>query len=124
MNFRAIILCCHMLLALPLFARENTDVVVMRNGDHLTCEIKGLNAGTLYVSLPYAIQTLSVDWSQVARLESRQLFIVKTEDGSVYRGALNSNETPGGHPIEIEITEAPETKTTINSALIVDASET
>jgi len=124
MSIRAIILCFHLLFALPLFARESTDVIVMKNGDHLTCEIKGLNAGTLFVSLPYAIQTLSVDWSQVARLESKQLFIVKTEGGSVYRGVLNSTETPAGRPINIEVTEPPETKTTLDSSHIVDASET
>ena len=41
MEIYAAILCCYMLSALPLFARESTDVLVMRNGDHLTCEIKG-----------------------------------------------------------------------------------
>src|SRR5215470_510909 len=46
----------------------------MKNGDHLTCEIKGLNGGVLYVGLPYVIQTLSVDWSKVDHLESKQMF--------------------------------------------------
>ena len=62
MNIRAAILCSHLLLVLPLFARESTDVIVMRNGDHLTGEIKALNGGVLYVGLPYVVQTLSVDW--------------------------------------------------------------
>jgi hypothetical protein len=61
----------------------------------------------LYVSLPYVIQTLSVDWSKVARLESKQLFLVKTGDENVYRGGLNSRETEAGRPIEIEIAETP-----------------
>lgn len=65
MTTRSAILCCHLLFVLPLFARESTDVLVMRNGDHLTCEIKGLSGGVLYVGLPYVIETLSVDWSQV-----------------------------------------------------------
>ena len=34
----------------PGLAREKTDVLVMTNGDRFTCEIKGLDAGTLYVS--------------------------------------------------------------------------
>jgi hypothetical protein len=49
----------------------------------LTCEIKGLDAGVLYVSFDYIDGTTSVDWSKVARLESQQLFIVKTENGSL-----------------------------------------
>src|SRR5215469_16678588 len=122
MNIRAVILYLALLLPLPLFARENTDVIVIRNGDRLTCQIKGLGGGVLYVSLPYAIQTLSVDWSQVARLESKQLFLVKTEDGSVYRGILNSTETPAGRPLEIQVAETPEKKVVLDSARIVEVS--
>ena len=107
MNLRAVILCCHLILALPLFARESTDVIVMKNGDHFTCQIKALNSGTLYVSLPYVVETLSVDWSKVARLESKQLFLVKTETGAVYRGVINSTESSADRPIKIEIAETP-----------------
>ena len=124
MNIRAAILCFHLLLALPLFARESTDVIVMRNGDHLTGQIKALNGGVLYVGLPYVVQTLSVDWSKVAHLESKQLFIVKTEDGSVYNGTLNSSETVAGRPIEVRVAETPEKEVKLNSAKIVDVSET
>src|SRR5277367_5783709 len=94
------------LLALPAFARESTDVVVMKNGDHLTGEIKGLNAGVLYMSMQYILGTSSVDWSRVARLESKQLFLVKTEDGSVYTGTLNTTDSPSGRPMEIAVIEA------------------
>ena len=51
MIMRAVILCCVFLLTPPLFARESIDVIVMKNGDHLTGKIKGLNAGVLYVSM-------------------------------------------------------------------------
>jgi hypothetical protein len=44
---RGIIFCFVLLLTTPLFARESTDVIIMKNGDHLTGEIKGLNAGVL-----------------------------------------------------------------------------
>ena len=72
-----IILTCVLLLVAPLFARESTDVVVMKNGDHLTGEIKGLNDGVLYMSMQYILGTSSVQWSKVERLESKQLFLVK-----------------------------------------------
>ncbi len=124
MNIRAAILCSHLLLALPLFARESTDVIVMRNGDHLTGQIKALNGGVLYVGLPYVVQTLSVDWSKVAHLESKQLFLVRTEDGSVYNGTLSSSETAAGRPIEVRVAETPEKEVKLNSAQIVDVSET
>jgi hypothetical protein len=92
------------LLTSPLFARESTDVIVMKNGDHLTGEIKGLKGGVLYVSMKYILGTSSVQWSAVARLESKQLFLVKTENGSVYTGSLNTTKTEqDDRPMEIEI---------------------
>ena len=125
MNIRAVTLCCQLLFALSLFARENTDVIVMKNGDHFTCQIKGLSSGVLYVGLPYVIQTLSVDWSQVAHLESKQLFIVKTDSGAVYRGVINSAKTPAGRPIQIQIAETAKKKPVVlDSARIVDVSVT
>jgi len=124
MTFRAVILCCHLLCALPLFARENTDVIVMRNGDTFTGQIKGLDSGVLYVGLSYVVQTLSVDWSQVARVKSKQQFLVKTEDGSVYRGVLNSTEEPSGRPVEIQIAETPEANVMLKRDQIVRVSVT
>jgi hypothetical protein len=50
MNVHAKILCITLLVAGPLLARESTDVIVMKNGDRITCEVKGLNGGVLYVS--------------------------------------------------------------------------
>jgi hypothetical protein len=111
MKIRTAILCAHLLFALPLFARESTDVIVMRNGDHITGTIKALYGGVLYFGIPYIIQTVSVDWTKVARVESTQLFIVKTEDGSVYNGTITSSETGPGRPIEIHVTEPTDTTT-------------
>ena len=48
MHIRAVILASALLLAAPGWAREKTDGIVMKNGDHMTGEIKGL--ATLYVS--------------------------------------------------------------------------
>ncbi len=111
MNIRSAILCAHLLFALPLFARESTDVIVMRNGDRFTGQVKALYGGVLYVGIPYIIETVSVDWTKVARLESSQLFIVRTEDGSVYNGTLSSIEIAAGRPIEIRVTEPIEATT-------------
>jgi hypothetical protein len=124
MNIRVVLLISILALPTSLFARENTDVLVMKNGDRMTCQVKGLEAGVLYVSFDYIDGTASVQWSKVARLESNQLFIVKTEDGSVYTGKLNTPETPGGQPVKIQIMETPEKKVVLNSPQIVGISET
>jgi len=117
------ILSSALLLAAPVLARESTDVIVMENGDRITCEVKGLSGGVLSVSPPYVIQTISVDWSQVARLESKQLFIVKAEDGSAYRGTLNTVQTPAGDPMKIQVEGTPEKKAVLDSSRIVDVGE-
>ena len=65
-------------------------MIIMNNGDRLTGEIKGLNSGTLSVSFDYILGTSSVDWTKVDHLESKQLFIVKTQDGLVYTGTLRT----------------------------------
>ena len=68
MNTRFLLLTLALLFTLPLYARDKTDVMVMTNGDRLTCEVKGLDAGVLYVSFDYIDGTASVNWSKVARL--------------------------------------------------------
>jgi hypothetical protein len=94
-------------------------MLVMNNGDRLTCEIKGLDAGVLYVSFDYIKGTTSVDWSKVHHLESKQLFIVKTEDGSVYTGTLSTAEAGEARPKQIEVAESAEEKVVLEQQQIV-----
>jgi hypothetical protein len=108
------------LLAVPLLARDKTDVLIMKNGDRMTCEVKGLDAGVLYVSFDYIDGTTSVDWSKIARLESKQLFVVKTEDGSVYTGTVNTLETPAGRPVRIQVAETAARETEIDRSQITE----
>jgi len=110
-----IILLC---LTTQLFARDKTDVLVMRNGDRITCEVKGLDAGVLYISIDYVDGTTQVDWSKVARLESKQLFVVKTEDGSVYTGELRTEETGPNRPVQIKVLLA-EQEEVVNRSQVV-----
>jgi hypothetical protein len=104
MKIPAQIIACALLATTPLFARDKSDVLVMNNGDHLTCEIKGLDASVLYVSFDYIKGTTSVDWSKVRHVESKQLFLVKTQDGSVYTGMLSTADAGGARPARIEVT--------------------
>ena len=124
MNFKAILLGAAILAANPLFAREKTDVIIMKNGDRITCEIKGLLSDTLYISVDYILGTLSVDWARVDHLESNQLFLVRTQDGKVYTGALSTPKTPSERPLEIEVLETPEKKVTVERKQVVNVTET
>jgi hypothetical protein len=124
MNIRVILLSAVLVFTAPLFAREKTDIIVMKNGDRFTCQVKGLDAGVLYVNFDYIDGTASVEWSKVARLESNQTFIVKTQDGSVYTGRLNTPEVPAGQPVTIRILEAPEEQVELKNPHVVGMVET
>jgi hypothetical protein len=120
MNNSTVILVFILVFAsVPLCAREKSDVIVMKNGDRMTCEVKGLETGVLYVSFDYIDGTTSVDWSKVARLESKQSFLVKTEDGSVYTGTLRTSETPAGHPVRIQVVESAAHETELDRSQII-----
>ena len=80
----------------PSFARAAKDILVMKNGDRITCEVKGLEAGVLRASLDYVDGTISVDWLKVARLESNYLFVIVLQDGSTYSAKVISPETDTG----------------------------
>lgn len=108
------------LFAAPVLARDKTDVLVMRNGDRMTCEVKGLDSGVLYVSFDYIDGTASVDWTKVAWMESKQLFVVKTEDGSVYTGTISTFETPAGRPVRIQVAETEARETVIDQSQITE----
>jgi len=125
MSMRVVVLSfIFFLAAAPLFARTKTDVLVMKNGDHLTCEIKGLDSGVLYVSFDYILGTSSVQWSKVAYIESKQLFVVKTSDGSSYTGTLGTAEVEEKRPVQIEVMEAAGKQSVLPRADVVKMGQT
>jgi hypothetical protein len=90
MNVRAFILCSAAFLAAPVFARDKTDVLVMKNGDHLTGEIKELDGGALYVSMDYIIRHKL--GPMVESGPPREQTVIPGEDGRrlrVHRHALH-----------------------------------
>lgn len=125
MTLRTLVLGLSLLsLALPSYARENTDVIVMKNGDRLTGEIKSVDAGVLYAKLNYVDGTISIQWSQVARLESVQQFIVKTNDGSVHSGTLKTTEAPSADAVTLQVADKSNNVTVLDRAQIVKVDET
>jgi len=123
MNLRTLLIGCLLMVA-PLLARESTDVIVMKNGDHLTGEIKGLSGGVLYVSMSYILGTSDVQWSKVDHIESKQLFLVKTEDGAVYTGALSTAEIAGGRPMTIQVVESSSKQVELERRTVVQMDQT
>jgi hypothetical protein len=113
-----------LLLALPISARDKSDVLVMRNGDRLTCEVKSLDADTLSISLDYAAGTISINWGKVDHIESTQLFLIKTQDGLVYSGSLSTHSAPGARPTKIEVLEESSSKIELDKIHVIHMEET
>jgi hypothetical protein len=84
------------LLTVPLEARPKKDVIRFKNGDHWTCEIKKLDHGYLYVGLDYVDGDVSIDWREVASLESPQQFVVIDLNGTILVGPFATSTGPKG----------------------------
>jgi len=113
-------LCLAACMRRPALARAKTDILVMTNGDRITCEVKNLEAGVLSVNLDYVDGTISVDWLKVARLESSALFLVQLQDGSIYAGKVIGAETLPGTPVKLTIQPEDEPESlTVNRATVV-----
>jgi Protein of unknown function, DUF481 len=124
MKLKVIVFLTACLAAVPLHARVKSDVIIMKNGDKITCEVKSLSSNTLYISVDYILNTISVDWTKVDHIDSKQLFIVKTQAGTIYTGTLSTPETEAGRPLEIAVVEPPEKKTVLKREEVATVSET
>jgi hypothetical protein len=92
-------------------AREKTDVLVLRNGDRITGEIRKLEYGKLQFKTS-DIGTLSVEWSAVASLSSGYNFDVELVNGLHFYGALSVRASGNGvvvnqlpEPVELSTPE-------------------
>ncbi len=82
-------------IACPLFAKRKDDVVVMKNGDKFTGEIKGLEYGELVFKSSYMKDSVHLDWKEVETLQSQDTFIVALSNGERVTGFISRERTPG-----------------------------
>ena len=61
----------------PPDAAPKTDIVVLENGDRITCEVKGLSRGRLSAGTD-RFDTVDVYWDRVQHVTSTQIFEVET----------------------------------------------
>jgi hypothetical protein len=77
-------------VSVSALAAPKTDVVILKNGDHLTGEIKSLQRGILKLSTD-SMGTVSIQWDDVASLQSDQNIQVETRDGVRFLGNLTGD---------------------------------
>jgi len=88
---------CLALVASPALAAK-TDVLVLKNGDHLTGEVVVLERGKLQFKTD-DMGTLQIEWDKVASVAAKAEFDVDDVGGRRYVGSLE----PGAQPGEVRI---------------------
>jgi hypothetical protein len=76
-----------LLLTTTANAREKTDVILLVNGDRITGEILELKYGQLSLKTD-SLGTVSIDWLDIARIDSRHNFFVESNAGNRYSGSI------------------------------------
>jgi len=77
-----------LMMTLPLCAADKTDQIWLKNGDHLTGEIKKLQLGIFYFKPKYALNSIEIDWTQVDRIDTVERFNVIFTNGETHSGVI------------------------------------
>ena len=101
------------LMSTPVMGRDKTDVVILKNGDHVSGEIKSLERGKLSLSTD-SMGTVKIEWEDVERVTSQWVFEVETETGVRSFGSL----TPASEPRTMEII-GESARNTLNQTSVV-----
>ncbi len=85
----------------PSLEAQKTDIMILSNGNRITCEIKGMILGTLKVKTD-DMRTLEIDWSHVKSLRSDKVFEVCMSDGMTYYASFDTTSRPGKIAVVIQ----------------------
>jgi len=97
----------------PASAAPKTDVVVLRNGDRITGEIKSLDYNRLKLSTDH-MGTIYIEWDKIERVQTDQYLLLERADGSRAYGQLAGGGSdarllvrsdPAGPPIPVAMAE-------------------
>jgi hypothetical protein len=86
---RALLAIALLVATFPASAREKTDVLLLRNGDHLTGEIKGMERGKIDFNTD-DIGRISIEWDKVVEVTSTHQYEAELRSGERLYGALSS----------------------------------
>jgi putative salt-induced outer membrane protein YdiY len=67
------------------------DVIVLKNGDRISGEVKKLENGDVHIDAGYGENIVIIDWEQVERIESPQRFAVVTSGGDRLSGSIRTD---------------------------------
>jgi hypothetical protein len=82
------------LLHTPTLFAEKTDVVVLKNGDRITGEIKKLERGRLEFKTD-DMGWIYIDWKEIVKISSQNQFDVEMETGQRHIGSIQEASESG-----------------------------
>ncbi|MEJ2385096.1 MAG: DUF481 domain-containing protein [Xanthomonadales bacterium] len=85
------LLCLVALLTSPIAWAEKTDIVVLKNGDKITGEVKGLERGKLEFSTD-SMGTVSIEWEDIQTVISSTGQAIELANGQRFYGPLQKSE--------------------------------
>jgi len=85
---RGLLAASLLLCSLPAHAdRDNTDIIVLKNGDRVTGEIVELEYGQLRLETD-DMGTIKIEWSAIASIDSQYTFDIEGIGGQRYSGLI------------------------------------
>ncbi len=94
-------------------AMPQSDVVIIKNGDRITGEIKKLEKGVIHIDPDYGKNIFQIEWSEVKQIDSKESFVVESSSGRRISGLIQVDpedserlmvETDAG-PVAVELHE-------------------
>lgn len=81
------------LLNISLFAQKS-DVVILKNGDQITGEVKYLKVGILTYKTDN-METVEIQWNKVKSISTKNFYEVEVADGRVFFGSISPSKDEG-----------------------------
>jgi hypothetical protein len=78
------------LLSVEIVNAAKEDIVVLKNGDYITGEVKSMEFARLSYSTD-AMKTLTIEWDEVKYIKAKETFRIEMEDGTDFSGSLDSD---------------------------------
>jgi len=87
-----------LVFSLPIFvstvnAGVINDVIIFKNGDRLTGEIKRMGQGSVYFKNARMYETIRLDWEKIERIITDRHFIISLSDNTRFTGSIEKDVT-------------------------------
>lgn len=96
-------------LLLPSSVYSQKDSILLKNGDLIVGEIKGLSNGVLTIETPYSKSDFTIEWSGVKKVHSQSKFLISLSDGSRVNGTISSTDS-----VNVQITDMEQKVSTVH----------